>query len=72
MHRGPEGCGGNSAGRPDSRSSGTGGGAYRSDAIVVVVVVMPMTLLDPIEEPFDLAAGAVEIRAEADRIANRF
>jgi hypothetical protein len=25
-------------------------------------------LLDPIEEPFDLIAGAVEIGAEADRI----
>jgi hypothetical protein len=26
-------------------------------------------LLDPIEEPFDFVAGAVEIRAEADWIA---
>jgi hypothetical protein len=29
----------------------------------------PTALLDPIEEPLDPVAGAVEIRAEADRIA---
>ena len=28
----------------------------------------PTTLLDPIEEALNLVAGAVEIRAEADRI----
>jgi len=28
----------------------------------------PTTLLDPVEEPFDPVASAVEIRAEADRI----
>ena len=27
------------------------------------------TLVDPVEEPFDLVASAVEIGAEADRIA---
>jgi hypothetical protein len=28
----------------------------------------PMTLFDPVEEPLDPVTGAVEIRAEADRI----
>ena len=29
----------------------------------------PTTLFDPVEEPFDLVASAIEVRAEADRIA---
>src|SRR6266481_5405145 len=35
----------------------------------VVTRRRPTTLLDPIEESLDPVAGAVEIRAEADRIA---
>jgi hypothetical protein len=27
------------------------------------------TLFDPVEEPFDLVASAIKVRAEADRIA---
>ena len=29
----------------------------------------PTALFDPVEEPLDLVASAIEIRAEADRIA---
>ena len=34
----------------------------------VVTCRDPAALLDPVEEPFDLVAGTVEIGAEADRI----
>jgi hypothetical protein len=35
----------------------------------VVARCHPTTLFDPVEEPLDLLASAVEIGAEADRIA---
>jgi hypothetical protein len=39
----------------------------------VVAYSDPTTLLDPSEEPFDPVAGALEIRAETDRVsANAF